>query len=163
MSLDNGTVSYLRDKRIPHWNLKPSGEMIMRMLGLAIIFFIFIQLTLGQSLGADLTGTWESKYQFGPIEEVMTANIQQSGENILGSFSVQPSSGDEYSGIIFGTVNGDMVKANYLSVSKEGTDSKLTLTFIESRLVDQNTLRGTYYVQDSDMNSLSGPFQAIRK
>jgi len=48
-----------------------------------------------------------TKYQFGTAEEVMTANIQQVGENLLGSFSVQPSSGDKYSGIIFGTVRID--------------------------------------------------------
>jgi hypothetical protein len=55
----------------------------------------------------DLTGTWESKYQFGTLEEVMTANIQQVGENILGSFTVKPSTGNDYSGIIFGTVMGE--------------------------------------------------------
>jgi hypothetical protein len=134
------------------------------MLKLAVIFSLLIQSNyLVLAYGADLTGTWESKYQFGSMEEVMTANIQQSGENILGSFSVQPSSGDKYSGIIFGTLNGDEVKANYLSVSKGGTGPKITITFADSHIVDQNTLRGTYYVQDSDMNALSGPFEAIRK
>ena len=136
----------------------------MRPLRSGLIFCILIQSSyLILACGADLTGTWESKYQFGSMEEVMTANIQQVGENILGSFSVQPPSGDKYSGIIFGTVNNDEVKANYLSVRKGGSDPQVIITFAESHLIDPNTLRGTYYVQDSNMNALSGPFEAIRK
>jgi hypothetical protein len=132
----------------------------MQILRLMLISCLLIQSSgLVLAEGVDLTGTWESKYQFGPVEEVMTANIQQVGENILGSFSVQPSSGDKYSGIIFGTVIGDKVKANYLSVAP-----KVAITFADCRIIDSNTLRGTSYVQDSDMNAVPGiPFEAKRK
>jgi hypothetical protein len=116
------------------------------------------------ALDVDLTGTWTSKYQFGPIEEVMTANIQHFGVNLLGSFTVKPSEGDEYSGIIFGTVDGNAVAANYLSVRNSGdADPQVAIIFIDSQIVDQDTLRGTYYVQDSEMNAISGPFEATRK
>jgi hypothetical protein len=111
-----------------------------------------------------LTGTWTSKYQFGPIEEVMTANIQHFGVNLLGSFTVKPSEGDEYSGIIFGTVDGNAVAANYLSVRNSGdADPQVAIIFIDSQIMDQDTLRGTYYVQDSEMNAISGPFEANRE
>ena len=134
------------------------------MLRLILIFCLLIQSSyLVFAEGADLTGTWESKYQFGPVEEVMTANIQQVGGNLLGSFSVQPSSGDKYSGIIFGTVEGDKIKANYLTVKANGEkDPQVAITFADCHTVDQNTLEGTYYVQDSDMNAISGPFKATR-
>lgn len=129
-----------------------------------LIFCILIQSSyLVLANGADLTGTWESQYDFMGAKEVMTANIQQVGENLLGSFSVQPSSGDKYSGIIFGTVNSDEVKANYLAVRKGSKDPQVVITFTDSHIVDPNTLKGTYYVQDSDMNALSGPFEAVRK
>ena len=114
----------------------------------------------------DLTGSWSSKYQFGSIEEVMTANIQQVGANLLGSFTVKPSSGDEYSGVIFGIVDGDRVMANYLSVRNSGDDKDpvMVITLTDSRIVDKNTLKGTYYVQDSDMNAISEqPYEATRK
>lgn len=115
---------------------------------------------------ADLTGSWFSKYQFGSIEEVMTANIQQVGANLLGSFTVKPSSGDEYSGVIFGIVDGDRVMANYLSVRNSGDDKDplMVITLTDSRIVDRNTLKGTYYVQDSDMNAISEqPYEATRE
>ena len=135
------------------------------MLRLILIFCLLIQSSfLVFAEGADLTGTWESKYQLGPVEEVMTANIQQVGENILGSFSVQPSSGDKYSGVISGTVNGDKIKANYLTVrAMGGKDPQLSIIFADIHVVDANTLGGTYYAQDSDMNAISGPFEAARK
>jgi hypothetical protein len=135
------------------------------MLRLMLIFCLLIQSNyLAFAESTDLTGTWESKYQFGPVEEVMTANIQQVGENLLGSFTVQSSSGDKYSGVIFGTVEGDKVKANYLSEgSIGGKDPQLAITFTDSSMIDANTLKGTYYVQASNMNALSGPFEAIRK
>jgi hypothetical protein len=80
----------------------------MQKLRWILIFCLLVQSSnLALAKGKDLTGTWESKYQFGTAKEVMTANIQQVGENLLGSFSVQPSSGDKYSGIIFGTVRID--------------------------------------------------------
>jgi len=79
-----------------------------------IVLYLLIQISyLALAQDVDLTGTWESKYQFGPIEEVMTANIQQVGANLLGSFLVKPNTGSEYSGIIFGRVEGDKVSANY--------------------------------------------------
>ncbi len=137
----------------------------MRISRAALIVFSSI-LLIGTSLAADwnATGTWESKYQFGPVKETMTANIQQVGDNLLGSFRVKPDSGDEYSGIIFGTMEGDHVKANYLSVrSSGGKDPQVVITFTDGRIIDQNTLRGTYYVQDSDMNAVSGPYEAKRK
>ncbi len=111
----------------------------------ALIFCILIQSGyLVQANCADLTGTWESQYDFMGAKEVMTANIQQVGENLLGSFSVQPSSGDKYSGIIFGTVNSDEVKANYLSVRNGSKDPQVIITFAESHVIDPNTLKGTY-------------------
>jgi hypothetical protein len=130
-----------------------------------LIIFILIQLCqIALALDVDLMGTWTSKYQFGPIEEVMTANIQHFGVNLLGSFTVKPSEGDEYSGIIFGTVDGNAVAANYLSVRNSGdADPQVAIIFIDSQIVDQDTLRGTYYVQDSEMNAISGPFEAARK
>ena len=135
------------------------------MLRSILIFCLLIQSSyLVFAEGADLTGTWESKYQFGPVEEVMTANIQQVGGNLLGSFSVQPSSGDKYSGIIFGTVEGDKIKANYLTVrANGGKDPQVAITFADCRILDANTLKGTYYVQDSNMNAISGPFEAVKK
>ena len=89
----------------------------------------------------------------------MTANIQQVGENLLGSFQVLSDSGEGYSGIIFGNVVGDKVKANYLYVRS----SQVGITFTDARIVDRNTIRGTYYVQDSDMNNVSGQYEATRK
>ena len=137
----------------------------MQILQSMVVFGLLIQVSyLALAQDVDLTGTWESKYQFGPIEEVMTAKIQQVGVNLLGSFSVKPSSGDEYSGIIFGAVEGDNVKANYLTVRTMGSkDPQAAITFIDSRIVDPNTLSGTYYVHDSNMNALSGHFEATRK
>jgi hypothetical protein len=133
-------------------------------LSLLTIFILIQSCQIALALDVDLTGTWTSKYQFGPIEEVMTANIQHFGVNLLGSFTVKPSEGDEYSGIIFGTVDGNAVAANYLSVRNSGdADPQVAIIFIDSQIVDQDTLRGTYYVQDSEMNAISGPFEAARK
>ncbi len=141
-----------------------SGNAMKNIIPL-LIFCILIQLSsFALAQDGDLTGTWTSKYQFGPIEEVMTANIQQVGANLLGSFTVKPSSGDEYSGIIFGTVDGNRVTANYLSVRNSGDkDPQIVITLTDGRIMDRNTLRGTYYVQDSGMNAISGPYEATRK
>lgn len=109
----------------------------------------------------DLTGTWISRYQFGPVEEEMTAKIQQVGDEILGSFKVQPSSGDGYSGIIFGDIEGDRINAYYLS-GGDGSSSRMSLAFADGRLVDENTLEGLFYYQDSDMNAFSAPYEASR-
>lgn len=133
-------------------------------LSLLTIFILIQSSQIALALDVDLTGTWTSEYQFGPIEEVMTANIQHFGVNLLGSFTVKPSEGDEYSGIIFGTVDGNAVAANYLSVRNSGdADPQVAIIFIDSQIVDQDTLRGTYYVQDSEMNAISGPFEANRE
>jgi hypothetical protein len=133
-------------------------------LSLLTVFILIQSSQIALALDVDLTGTWTSEYQFGPIEEVMTANIQHFGTNLLGSFTVKPSEGDEYSGIIFGTVDGNAVAANYLSVRNSGdADPQVAIIFIDSQIVDQDTLRGTYYVQDSEMNAISGPFEATRK
>jgi hypothetical protein len=135
------------------------------MLRSAIILVLLIQSCYPIIAGAaDLTGTWESKYQFGSVEELMTANIQQVEANLLGSFTVQPALGDKYSGIIFGTVNGEKIKANFLSVrALGGKNPQITITLADCQVVNDNTLEGTYYVQDSDMNAVSGPFNATRK
>lgn len=131
----------------------------------AIVLCLLIQATsAAMAQDIDLTGTWESKYKFGPIEEVMTAKIQQVGVDLLGSFQVKPAVGDEYSGIIFGRVEGDRVMANYLSVSNTGQKNpQIVITFTDGRIIDESTLKGVYYVQDSDMNALSGPYEATRK
>ncbi|MFB3763811.1 MAG: hypothetical protein ACE14P_01030 [Methanotrichaceae archaeon] len=107
----------------------------------------------------DLTGTWTSTYSFGSIQEVMTANVQQVGGDILGSFTVNPSTGSPYSGILFGRIEGDNIKVNYLSIKS----SLVTITFADAKATDQNTIKGTYYVQDSDMNAISGFYEAKRK
>ena len=136
----------------------------MNKISLLLICILVQSSQVALAQDVDLTGTWNSKYHFGPIEEVMTANIQHFGVNLIGSFTVKPSAGDEYSGIIFGTVEGNKVTANYLSVRNSGdVDPQIVITLTESRIADQNTLKGTYYVQDSDMNAISGPYEATRK
>ena len=114
----------------------------------------------------DLSGSWSSEYQLGSVEEVLMANIQQVGSNLLGSFTVKSSSGDEYSGVISGTVDGDNVAANFISVRDSGNnkDPLLTVTLVNCRIEDKNTLKGTYSVQDSDMNAIEEqPFEATRE
>ncbi len=129
----------------------------------SIVFCLFVPSFILASAEPNLTGTWVSKYQFGPTGEVMTASIQQVEENAIGSFKIKPSSGEEYSGIIFGTINGDRIKANYLTVrASESKDPLTIITFVDARVTDQDTIKGTYYAQDSDMNSVSGPFEANR-
>ncbi len=134
------------------------------MLGLFLIIFISIGMIMPALANEDATGTWQSVYIFGPVKETMTANIQQVGEDLLGSFSVkQTPSGDQYSGILFGTVVGDRIKVYYLSVrGKEGTDPAVAITFADGQVADENTIKGTYYYQNSDSVSLSGPYEAIR-
>jgi len=78
---------------------------------------------------------------------------------------VKSSSGDEYSGVIFGTVDGSRVAANLISVGDSGNnkDPLLTVTLINCRIKDKNTLKGTYAVQDSGMNAIEEqPFEATR-
>ena len=138
--------------------------MVRWILGSFLIIFISINMILPALANEDATGTWQSVYIFGPVKETMTANIQQIGENLLGSFAVkQTPSGDQYSGILFGTIVGDRIKVYYLSVrGKEGKDPALAITFAEGQVADENTLKGTYYYQNSDLIGLSGPYEAIR-
>ena len=136
---------------------------------------IFLLIHAHPAWAADLTGVWESKYDFGGAEEVMTANIAQAGEDLSGTFSVQPSSGDEYSGVIFGKVDEDAIKAYYLStIKRAGEDPLVMITFVDGQIADQNTIKGTYYVltknyecfdcgrEDNDMNFLFAPYEATR-
>jgi hypothetical protein len=148
------------------WSLNTAKSMnkSMNKLSVLIICILIPSITIAIAQAADLTGTWTSRYQFGPIEEVMTAEIQHLGDDLLGSFSVKPSSGDEYSGVIFGRVEGKRVIANYLSVRDLGAaDPQVTIILIDSQISDKDTLKGTYYVQDSQMNAISGPFEATRE
>ena len=65
-----------------------------------------------------------------------------------------------------GTVDGERVTANFISARDSGNDKDplLTVTLIDCRIVDKNTLKGTYSVQDSDLNAIvKQPFQATRK
>jgi len=136
----------------------------MSKLALLLICILVQSVPIVLAQNVDLTGTWTSTYEFGPIEEVMTAAIQHLGDNLLGSFTVKSSSGDEYSGIIFGRVEGKAVAANYLSVRNSGdADPQVSIIFIDSQIVGKDTLRGTYYFQDSEMNAISGLFEATRK
>jgi hypothetical protein len=125
---------------------------------------------------ADLTGVWESKYDFGGAEEVMIANISQAGEDLSGTFLVQPSSGGKYSGVIFGKIYEDTVKAYYLStIDRAGKDPLVMITFVDGQIADQNTIEGTYYVltksykcldcgrEDIDTNFLYAPYEATRQ
>ncbi len=131
------------------------------MIGFRAVVLIFCTLVLlgNPALGrgdVDVSGSWESIYDFGPVKEIMTAKIQQVENNILGSFSVvvEPS-GDEYSGIIFGTVEGDRCNAYYLSVRNlGGDDPSVSITFVDGRLIDDETIKGIVYYQDSDLNEM---------
>lgn len=140
------------------------SDLTMTKLALFIAGILFLSSQGAQAQKADLTGDWNSEYQFGPIKELMTANIQQIGSNLIGSYIVKPSEGAEYSGIIFGAVEGDKATVNYLSVRNSGdVDPQVIITLADCRIVDQDKLIGTYYVQDSEMNAISGPFEAIRE
>lgn len=113
---------------------------------------------------ADVTGTWESSYNFGPVEEIMTANIQQIGNNVIGSYSVEVNpSGDEYGGVIFGTIDGGKIKAFYLATkSADGKDPLTTISFTDGRMVNDDKIQGEFYYRDSDSLELSGPYEATR-
>lgn len=113
---------------------------------------------------SDVTGTWESIYSFGPVEEIMKANIQQVGSNIIGSFSVEVSpSREKYGGIIFGTIESGRIKAYYLATrSVGGGDPLVTISFTDGRMIDDDTIKGEFYYKDSDSMELSGPYEAKR-
>lgn len=110
----------------------------------------------------DAEGTWVCTYNFGPVEETMTANIQQVGTSIIGSFSVEVSpSGEEYGGIIFGTIEGGNIKAYYLATRSSGEgDPLVTISFTDGRMINENSIRGEFYYHDSDLTELSGPYDA---
>jgi len=135
------------------------------ILSLLLLCFLMQSVNIVLAEEVDLSGSWSSEYQLGSEEEALTANIQQVESNLLGSFTVKSSSGDEYSGVISGTVDGDRVTANFISVSDSGNDKDplLTVTLINCRIEDKNTLKGTYNVQDSDMNAIEEQlFKATR-
>jgi hypothetical protein len=112
----------------------------------------------------DVSGTWVSSYSVGPVEEVMTAVIQQVGSNIVGSYSVEVSpSGDEYGGIIFGTIDGGRIKAFYLAIrGANGGDPLTTITFTDGRVINEDSIQGEYYYRDSNSIELSGSYEADR-
>lgn len=94
----------------------------------------------------------------------MTTTIQQIGDSIIGSFTAQPQAGSERSGILFGTVKGDSFKVNLLSVKESEENSKIiTITLIVGRVEDDNTLKGKYYVHDSEGAGVSGVYKATRR
>jgi hypothetical protein len=140
------------------------GRRTFLIVAVLLFGIICLNSTAYAADSADVTGTWESTYSFGPVKEVMTAEIQQMGENLLGSFSVvQSPSGDRYSGIIFGTVSENKLKVYYMSVQdQEGADPLATITFTESVLIDKDTQRGEYYYRDGNQISLSGSYEAYR-
>ena len=136
-----------------------------RILSLLLLCFLMQSVNIVLAEEVDLSGSWSSEYQLGSEEEALTANIQQVESNLLGSFTVKSSSGDEYSGVIFGTVDGSRVAANLISVRDSGNnkDPLLTVTLINCRIEGRNTLKGTYAVQDSGMNAIEEqPFEATR-
>jgi hypothetical protein len=139
-----------------YWRRPKRGLEYLLVLGIILAW------STSGVLAVDLTGTWESKYNFGPGEEVMTAKIQQVGYHILGSFTVTPSVGSKYSGIIFGSLEGETVWAYYLVEKREGgPDASISLA--EISIEDSNTLKGTFSYQDTDMNGIPvAPFEAHR-
>jgi len=136
-----------------------------RILSLLLLCFLMQSVNIVLAEEVDLSGSWSSEYQLGSEEEALTANIQQVESNLLGSFTVKSSSGDEYSGVIFGTVDGSRVAANLISMRDSGNnkDPLLTVTLINCRIEGRNTLKGTFTVQDSGMNAIDEqPFEATR-
>jgi len=125
---------------------------------LMVYLFLFQISFAAIAASVDLTGTWETKYSFGPIEQSTTANIQQVKDNLVGSYTVNPSSGSEGSGIIFGTVDGDEILANFLSV--EGSLMKIALA--DLRIEDENSLKGSYHYVDTQNQVITGDFEATR-
>jgi hypothetical protein len=130
----------------------------MRIFRALVIFSLLLAMTV-TALATDLTGTWESRYQVSSVNEVMTATLKQVEGNLLGSFSVESPLGPR-SGIVFGSVEGNEVKASFLSVNPS---SVVTITFFDGRIEDQNSLKGNYYVQDSKNNAFEGSFEANRR
>mgnify|MGYP001035621383 CR=1 FL=1 len=64
----------------------------------------------------DVTGRWQSTYNFGEVEEVMTAEFQQIGESIIVSCLVEITrSADRYAPSYLGRRSGAM-NALYLHI-----------------------------------------------
>lgn len=112
----------------------------------------------------DVSGTWESSYSVGSAEEFMTATIQQVGDNLIGSYSVEASpSGEEYGGIIFGTIDSGRIKAYYLAIKgADGGDPLTTITFTDARVTNDDLIQGVFYYQDSDSLEFSEAYEANR-
>ena len=142
------------------------GEINMKTVRWSIIILALAALlhSCAALSNVDVTGTWESSYDFGPIEEVMTANIQQIGNNIIGSYSVEVSpSGDGYGGVIFGTIDSGKIKVFYLAIkSADGGDPLTTISFTDGRVINDDNIQGEFYYRDSDSLELSGPYEANR-
>ena len=138
----------------------------VRIIKWILVFCILLELSYsGVAWGnVDVSGVWMSCFPFGDGEEIMTANIQQIEDSILGSFSVEVKpSGDDYSGVIFGAIDGDKIRAYYLSVrDMEGRDPLLGMSFADGKLVSDDTIQGKFYYHDSDLLKLSGPYEATR-
>ncbi len=134
-----------------------------RWSAIVLLLAVFLTPCVARS-NVDVTGAWESRYNFGPIEEVMTANILQIGSEIIGSYSVEVlPSGDEYGGVIFGTIDGDKIKAFYLAIKDaDGRDPLTTISFTDGVVIKDDTIRGEFYYRDSDLLELSGPYEANR-
>jgi len=130
---------------------------------MAFCLLLFLLAGAMEAEGIDLTGTWQSFYEYGLMEESMITTIQQVGDDIIGSFTARPKVGSERSGIIFGSVKGDSFKVNLLSVKEsEGNSEIITITLIEGKVEDENNLKGNYYVHDSKGAILNGAYKAIR-
>ncbi|NYT02490.1 MAG: hypothetical protein GKC10_07025 [Methanosarcinales archaeon] len=134
----------------------------MNTMRLAVIIALVI-ISSCSAVALDLSGTWESTYDLGAVTEVMTAEIQQDGDTLLGSYTVVPSEGDEYYGILHGTIDGDSIEAYYVVVVEAGgkiIPAAVTLT--RSQIVDEDNLEGTFTVIGGEMDGVSGPFEARR-
>jgi len=84
-SLDDGLNINVTKRQL---KAKGSDVIRMRMVRWSVMILasaLLIYPCVGLS---DVTGTWESSYSFGPVKEIMTANIQQVGDSIVGTFSV---------------------------------------------------------------------------
>ena len=147
---------------------KISWGIEVRIIRWILVFCILFELSYsGLAWGnVDVSGVWMSRFPFGDGEEIMTANIQQIEDSILGSFSVEiKPSGDDYSGVIFGTIDSDKIRAYYLSVrDMEDGDPLLGVSFANGKLVSDDTIQGEYYYQDSSsLEGLSGVYyEAVR-
>lgn len=138
----------------------------MRMIRCSVVLLALVALLFPSAAlsGADVTGTWESSYNFGSFEEIMIANVQQIGNNIIGSYSVDADSPeDNVRGVIFGTIDGGKIKAYYLAtISADGGGPMTTITFTDGRLVNDDKIEGEFYYRDSNSVEQSGPYEAIR-